>query len=101
MITLKLESGLLLALGLFTALWGLDSFNIYILDEAKNAEAAREMWEKSSWFFPTFNGKPRYDKPPLHYFFFGIAYKAFGVNAFAARVFPAVARWLCSLLIFG
>ncbi|MEB2774321.1 hypothetical protein SYJ56_03335 [Algoriphagus sp. D3-2-R+10] len=47
MITLKLELWLLLAIGLFTALWGLDSFSIYILDEAKKAEAAREMWGKS------------------------------------------------------
>lgn len=97
---LKLESWMLLAFGLFTAFWGLDSFSIYILDEAKNAEAAREMWENASWFFPTFNGDPRYDKPPLHYFFFGIAYKLFGVNAFAARFFPALAGWACGLLIF-
>ncbi|WBL43574.1 glycosyltransferase family 39 protein [Algoriphagus halophytocola] len=98
--SLKLESWFLLAFGLFTAFWGLDSFSIYILDEAKNAEAAREMWENASWFFPTFNGEPRYDKPPLHYFFFGIAYKVLGVNAFAARFFPALAGWVCGLLIF-
>ena len=98
--SLQLESWFLLFFGLFTAFWGLDSFSIYILDEAKNAEAAREMWENASWFFPTFNGEPRYDKPPLHYFFFGIAYKLFGVNAFAARFFPALAGWVCGLLIF-
>ena len=98
--SLTIESWIILALGFCSAFWGLDTFSVYILDEAKNAEAAREMWENASWFFPTFNGEPRYDKPPLHYFFFGIAYKLFGVNAFAARFFPAIAGWLCSLLVF-
>lgn len=97
---LSLVSWLLLGFALLISLLGLGSHSIYILDEAKNVEAAREMWESASWFFPTFNGEPRYDKPPLHYFFFGLAFKLFGVNAFAARFFPALAGWVCSLLVF-
>ncbi len=60
---------------------------IYILDEAKNAQCAREMFVRNNWIVPTFNGELRTDKPALHYWFMILAYKMFGVNAFAARFF--------------
>ncbi|MDD3772643.1 MAG: glycosyltransferase family 39 protein [Weeksellaceae bacterium] len=63
---------------------------IYILDEAKNAEAAREMFVSNNWLLPTFNGELRTDKPPLHYWFMLISYKIFGVSAFSARFFSAI-----------
>ncbi len=63
---------------------------IYILDEAKNAECAREMYASGDWVVPRFNGELRTDKPPLHYFFMGAAYSVFGVNPFAARFFSVV-----------
>ncbi|WP_158828265.1 ArnT family glycosyltransferase [Mucilaginibacter lacusdianchii] len=68
---------------------------IYILDEAKNAQCAREMLQKHNWVVPTFNQTLRTDKPPLHYFFMSAAYTIFGVNPFAARFFSAI----CGLLI--
>lgn len=63
---------------------------IYILDEAKNAEAAREMFSNHDWVVPTYNGELRTDKPVLHYWMMMIAFKIFGVSAFAARFFSAV-----------
>lgn len=63
---------------------------IYILDEAKNAEAAREMFVNREWLVPLYNGDLRADKPVLHYWFMIIAYKIFGVSAFSARFFSAV-----------
>lgn len=63
---------------------------VYILDEAKNAEAAREMLVNNNWVVPTFNDQLRTDKPALHYWFMMIAYKLFGVSAFSARFFSAV-----------
>lgn len=62
---------------------------IFILDEAKNAEAAREMLMANNWLVPVFNGELRVDKPPLHYWMMMISYKIFGINAFAARFFSA------------
>lgn len=97
---LSLSSWLLIGLGVLVFFVGLDSYSIYILDEAKNAEAAREMFEYKNWLIPTFNGTPRFDKPPLHYFFFGISYSVFGVNEFGARFFPALCGWITSLLVF-
>ena len=63
---------------------------IYILDEAKNAQCAREMLLRHDFIVPTFNGELRVDKPPLHYFFMMLSYKMFGVNEFAARFFSIV-----------
>ena len=63
---------------------------IYILDEAKNAQCAREMLLRHDFIVPTFNGELRVDKPPLHYFFMMLSYKMFGVTEFAARFFSVV-----------
>ncbi len=63
---------------------------IYILDEAKNAECAREMLQNHNWIIPTFNGELRTDKPPLHYFFMAISYSVFGYTEFAARFFSVI-----------
>ncbi|MEQ9424572.1 MAG: glycosyltransferase family 39 protein [Cyclobacteriaceae bacterium] len=76
--------------------WG---HSIYLLDEAKNAECAREMLETGNWIVPTFNYELRTDKPPIHYYFMMLAYSIFGVNAFAARFFSIVFGVLTVLLI--
>ena len=73
---------------------------IYILDEAKNAQCAREMLQRNDWIVPTFNGELRTDKPVLHYYFMMIAYKIFGVNEFAARFFSAVAGFFTVLITY-
>lgn len=83
---------------LFSA--GISRNTIYILDEAKNSECAREMFEKGDYIVPTFNYKLRTDKPPLHYFFMVVSYKVFGVNEYAARLFSSIFGALTLLLIF-
>jgi 4-amino-4-deoxy-L-arabinose transferase-like glycosyltransferase len=90
----------LILLGIVFHLFGLGGYDIYILDEAKNAEAAREMWVSGDWIVPRFNGQPRYDKPPLHYYFFSLGYQIFGVNAFGARFFSAVMGVVTFLAVF-
>jgi 4-amino-4-deoxy-L-arabinose transferase-like glycosyltransferase len=75
------------------------AFPIYILDEAKNSEAAREMLVSQNYFVPTFNGELRTDKPPLHYFLMMLSYSLFGVGPFAARFFSAVAGAIMLMLI--
>lgn len=73
---------------------------IYILDEAKNAQCAREMLQQHNLIMPTFNGELRTDKPPLHYFFMMIAYKIFGINVFAARFFSTIMGLLTVLISY-
>lgn len=91
---------LLIFLGIAFHLYGLGGFDIYILDEAKNAEAAREILVSGDWIVPQFNGQPRYDKPPLHYYFFSLGYQIFGVNAFGARFFSGVMGIITFLAVF-
>ncbi len=81
----------------FANIGGLD---VYALDEAKNAEAAREMFEIGDWVVPHFNYELRTDKPPLHYYFMMVGYKLFGVNAFGARFFSSLMGVLTILLVF-
>ncbi|MCH7410121.1 glycosyltransferase family 39 protein [Belliella sp. DSM 111904] len=74
---------------------GIGKLSIYALDEAKNAVAAYEMLERNDFILPTFNDQPRFDKPPLHYYFFMAGYKLFGYSPFGARFFPALAGLFC------
>ncbi len=73
------------------------AYPIYILDEARNSEAAREMLVSGDFIVPRFNGQLRTDKPPLHYFFMMLGYKLFGVGPLGARffsgLFGAVTIW--------
>jgi len=73
---------------------------IYALDEAKNAECAREMLKTGNWIVPTFNYDLRTDKPPLHYYFMMLSYSVFGVNEFAARFFSVVMGVLTLLITY-
>lgn len=73
---------------------------IYILDEAKNAECAREMFERGDWIVPTFNGKLRTDKPPLHYFFMFGGYSVFGITEWGARFFSACMGLLTIMITY-
>ncbi|HVX10631.1 MAG TPA: glycosyltransferase family 39 protein [Pirellulales bacterium] len=60
-------------------------------DEPKNAQCAREMFNRGDWIVPTFNGDLRCDKPILIYWLMMSAYQVFGDNEFAARLWSAVA----------
>lgn len=81
----------------FANIGGLD---VYALDEAKNAEAAREMFESGDWVVPKFNYELRTDKPPLHYYFMMVGYELFGVNAFGARFFSSLMGVFTILLVY-
>lgn len=63
---------------------------LWIYDEVRNAECAREMWERNDWIVPTFNGGLRTLKPPLHYYFMFGGFNLFGITEWGARFFSAV-----------
>ena len=90
----------LIALLSFMLLFRLGASPIYILDEAKNAQCAREMLQRNDWIVPTFNGELRTDKPVLHYYFMMTAYKLFGVNEFSARFFSAILAILTVIITY-
>lgn len=78
----------------------LDAFPFYIVDEARNAEAAREMLEQSDLLVPTFNYELRTDKPPLHYWIFILGYKLFGVSEVSSRIGSAAVGIATVLLTY-
>ncbi|HET6540195.1 MAG TPA: glycosyltransferase family 39 protein, partial [Chryseolinea sp.] len=75
---MKLRFYIIVVLSIVVYSSNLGGFSIYILDEAKNASCAMEMMQRDDLIVPTFNGKLRTDKPPLHYYFMIASYKAFG-----------------------
>ena len=91
---------ILLFLSGFLLFYGLGKTPIYILDEARNAQCAREMLQRKDFVVPTFNNELRQQKPPLHYYAMMTAYSVFGVNAFSARFFSAVCGVLLVLSTF-
>ena len=74
--------------------------DIYILDEVRNAQSAREMWQSGNYVVPYFNNELRVQKPPLHYYAMSAAYSIFGSNSFSARFFSAICGLLTVLLVF-
>jgi 4-amino-4-deoxy-L-arabinose transferase-like glycosyltransferase len=60
-------------------------------DEPKNAQCAKEMFDRGDWIVPTFNGELRCDKPVLIYWLMMSAYQLLGATELAARLWSAVA----------
>lgn len=81
---------LLFALSALLLFPGLGKTPLWIYDEVRNAECAREMYQRGDWVVPTFNGGLRTLKPPLHYYFMFGGFKIFGITEWGARFFSAV-----------
>ena len=58
--------------------------------EARNFITAREMIQDQNWILTTFNGEPRYEKPPLPTWITAISAGIFGLENVAALRLPAV-----------
>lgn len=69
-------------------------------DEPRFAEASREMLQSGNYVVPTFNGAPRYAKPPLIYWCQALSFSIFGENALAARLPSLLAVAGTALLLF-
>lgn len=90
----------LLGLSLFLFFPGLGKTPLWIYDEVRNAECAREMYERGDWIVPTFNGTLRTLKPPLHYYFMFAGFEIFGITEWGARFFSAVFGILTVLVTY-
>lgn len=73
---------------------GLGNIPLFDWDEVNFAEISREMLVSNNWRQPTVNYFPFYEKPPLFFWMQLISFRAFGVDAFSARL-PNV---LCGLM---
>lgn len=87
------------ALCVATAGWG----DLYNETDGQYGGAARVMAQGGSWLIPENNGSPRLVKPPLLYWAMAGSMKAFGINAFAARLPSALslAAWVALTYLIG
>jgi 4-amino-4-deoxy-L-arabinose transferase-like glycosyltransferase len=81
----------LLLIGWLAFFWNLGTIGLVDETEPLFAEAARQMTLTGDWITPFFDGKTRFDKPPLIYWLMAIAYRTLGVNEWAVRLPSALA----------
>jgi 4-amino-4-deoxy-L-arabinose transferase-like glycosyltransferase len=74
------------------AVWfaGLNYRKLANPDEGRYAEIPREMVESGDWITPRLNQIKYFEKPPLQYWTTALAYKAFGISDWTARLWPAL-----------
>lgn len=89
---------LIIVIGCLLFLPGLGWHGLWDVDEAHNAECAREMMVADNWIMPSFNFQLRTDKPALLYWCIGLCYHVFGVSELAARL-PSALVSIGSLLL--
>jgi len=80
---------LLTVLGVFYALW-LGSYPLFIPDEGRYSEVAREMVMSGDYITPRVNGVVFLDKPVFYYWLQALAIHLFGIKEWALRFFPAL-----------
>jgi 4-amino-4-deoxy-L-arabinose transferase-like glycosyltransferase len=88
---------LLLALPFFVAL---DDSSLWDSNEAFYAQTPREMVEQGNWSVPSFNGKPRLNKPPLSYWVVAPFYTLFSPSVFWERFPMALLAYGSVLAVF-
>lgn len=74
---------------LFYTLW-LGSYPLFIPDEGRYTEVAREMLATHDFITPRVDGVAFLDKPALYYWLQAISLYLFGVKEWAIRLFPAL-----------
>jgi 4-amino-4-deoxy-L-arabinose transferase-like glycosyltransferase len=89
----RLLAGVLLVVSLFVAIDNMDR-TLANPDEGRYSEISREMAVNGDWVTPRLNGIRYFEKPPLQYWATAVAFKVFGVNEPAARLYTV----LCGLL---
>jgi 4-amino-4-deoxy-L-arabinose transferase-like glycosyltransferase len=79
----------------FVAIWfhALGARTLIPTDEARYAEMAREMATSGDWITPRLNGIKYFEKPPLHIWIGALAFRAFGLGEWQARLWTG----LCGL----
>lgn len=86
------------ALLLFLARQGDNGIANY--DGSYYAQKAKEMLTGDSLWINTFNGRPDFDKPPMHLWLVASVYKLFGVSGYSALFIPALMGTLTIFLTY-
>jgi 4-amino-4-deoxy-L-arabinose transferase-like glycosyltransferase len=67
-------------------------------DEGRYAEIPREMVATGNWITPRLDGLKYFEKPPLQYWATAVAYEAFGVGQWQARLWTGLTGFFTILL---
>jgi len=88
---------------LFFLFFNLGGRSLENRDHLRFAEVAREIVETGDWVMMRLGGDIYIHKPPLHFWNIALAFKSFGVGAFAARFPSALYGFLgfIVILVFG
>ena len=70
-------------------------------DEGRYAEIPREMLASGDWITPRFNDLKYFEKPPLQYWATAVAYQAFGLQQWSARLWSVGLAFACLPLVFA
>jgi 4-amino-4-deoxy-L-arabinose transferase-like glycosyltransferase len=65
---------------------GIGDSTLWDANEAFYAETPRVMIESGDYVSPSFNGNPRFNKPPLTYWIVAISYQIFGISEWSERL---------------
>jgi 4-amino-4-deoxy-L-arabinose transferase-like glycosyltransferase len=68
----------------------LDARHLLRSDEGRYAEIAREVFSSGDWVTIRYNGLKYFEKPPFHLWMTALAYHAFGVGDWQARLWVAI-----------
>jgi len=89
------QEKLLISVGIFFTMLatlyfiGMNWFGLFDVDEAIFTQASVEMLESGNYITPTYNGEPRYHKPPLIYWFQAASLHIFGTNSLVGARLPS------------
>jgi 4-amino-4-deoxy-L-arabinose transferase-like glycosyltransferase len=92
---------LLALLGLVALVWfaSLGTRSLVHPDEGRYAALSLQMVHGGDWVTPRLNGLLYFEKPALQYWIGALSFLAFGVNEFAARLWPGLAGFLTVLAV--
>jgi 4-amino-4-deoxy-L-arabinose transferase-like glycosyltransferase len=95
------DAVLYLLLALLAAVWfgSIAGRALIDPDEGRYATLSLAMMRSGDWVTPRLNGLLYFEKPPMQYWIGAIFFHLFGVNAFAARLWPALASFLTVLMV--
>ncbi len=86
-------------MGIFYALW-IGSHALFIPDEGRYSEVAREMVASGDYITPRLNGVAFLDKPALYYWLQASAIHLFGLKEWALRFWPAFMGVLGTIITY-
>ncbi len=85
----------------FLLFLGIGSYPLFEPDETRNGEVIREVVQEGHWLPPTVNGRVRYQKPPLFYWFGALSFEAFGGGELSVRMVSALSAALLGVLLYA